>query len=321
MDLTTSSEPSSILITGGRGYLGARVADYLSNSGFQVSVSSRSALSSSQSKLPLVTASLSDTSALRKACRSIDTVIHTAALNENDSLSKPVEALEVNALGSARLLEAAIEEGVRRFIYFSTAHVYGHNLKETVTETTLPRPHHPYASSHLAAEHHLLSTKGVEVVILRISNGVGAPTRADVNRWTLLAMELSREAVTSRRLQLRTSGEQLRDFIPIIDIARACEHFCNIDKSHLGDGIFNLGTAQSLSILAISKQIQQRCKMLFGFEPELVVPKGEEKTSDHSSLNYDNSKLLQTGFRFQSSISEAIDETLRFCYQEFSESP
>jgi UDP-glucose 4-epimerase len=76
---------------------------------------------------------------VRAACEGMDTIIHLAALNEHESLADPMGALLVNGAGTLKLLEAAIAEGVRRVIYFSTAHVYGSPLIGRITEATVPR--------------------------------------------------------------------------------------------------------------------------------------------------------------------------------------
>lgn len=75
-------------------------------------------------------------------CSDIDCVVHLAALNENDCLLDPVRAAGVNTVATLRLLEAAAEADVKRFIYISTAHVYGSPLDGFLDEYTLCRPVH-----------------------------------------------------------------------------------------------------------------------------------------------------------------------------------
>ena len=73
-------------------------------------------------------------------------------MNAQNCVTDPVAALEVNAVATARLLQAAIRQGAKRFIYLSTAHVYGSSLSGVITEETCPASLCPYAASHRAGE-------------------------------------------------------------------------------------------------------------------------------------------------------------------------
>ena len=117
----------------------------------------------------------------------MDAIVHLAAMNEMDCARDPAAALEVNTALTLRLLNAAVAAGVRRFVYLSTAHVYGAPLRGHIDERALPRPVHPYAITHRAAEDFVLAAFDagrIEGVVLRLSNGVGAPAHAAVDRWT-----------------------------------------------------------------------------------------------------------------------------------------
>ena len=84
-------------------------------------------------------------------------VIHLAALNERDSVKYPSEAIVVNIDETRIILENSIENNVEHFIYFSTAHIYGAPLEGNDYEKNLcPRPVHPYAITHNAAEDYVL---------------------------------------------------------------------------------------------------------------------------------------------------------------------
>ncbi|MBI3793269.1 MAG: SDR family oxidoreductase, partial [Nitrospinae bacterium] len=196
--------PRKILITGGAGYLGARVARQLSSrSDLEIVLGSRTA-QGSPAWLPsatVVKADISSDESLFEACRGVDSILHMAAMNDAECARDPVGALECNGVGSVRLLEAAKKQNVSRFIYPSTAHVYGVPLEGRVEETMLCRPRHPYATSHKAAEDAVLAAHDdVKIIglVLRLSNGFGAPAHRDVNCWALLVNDLCRQAVTKR---------------------------------------------------------------------------------------------------------------------------
>jgi UDP-glucose 4-epimerase len=308
---------SRILITGGLGYLGGRIARHLAPS-------SELLLGTRRSDVPnpdwLKTGRvirldvLSDD--IAAAFRGVDVVIHLAAVNENDSLASPANALRVNAGGTLNVLTAAKAAAVKRFVYFSTAHIYGSPLTGTITEQTLPKPVHPYAITHRAAEDFVLAERAIEGIVIRLSNGFGAPERTDVDRWTLLVNDLCRQAVTTQSLVLKSSGMQRRDFVTLHDTARAVEHLIELPAAALGDRLFNVGGENSMTVYDVARFIQTRCQATLGFRPEIKRPQPDPNEVS-LPLHYDIQKLKATGFQLNGDMALEIDETLRLCHAAF----
>lgn len=253
------------------------------------------------------------------ACEGIRYVIHLAALNEIESATDPEKALFVNSLGTLRLLRASERAGVERFIYFSTAHVYGSPLVGRITEETLTRPIHPYAITHKGAEDFVLSSndqRRLTGIVLRLSNGLGAPVDTQVNRWTLVGNDLCRQAVTDGQLVLKTSGIQKRDFITLSDIEGAVIHFLHLPISQCDNGIFNLGGENSLRIIDLAERIAARCKSVLRFTPPII--RSESHSMEVSEdLDFRIDKLKKTGFSLESNFDQEIDATLRLCQGAF----
>ena len=252
---------------------------------------------------------------LSKALDGVQSVVHLAAMNAYECAVDPGKAVLVNTLGALNVLQASIDAGVERFIYFSTAHVYGAPLVGHITEHTLPRPTHPYAITHCGAESFVLAAhlqNRITGITLRLSNGFGAPTHPDVDCWTLLVNDLCRQAVQTRKIVLRTNGLQQRDFISLMDVGRAVRHLIALPRDDCADGLFNLGGKASLSVWEMAQRIAQRCQIKLGFLPDIERP--EPKTNEKTeSLRYNCERLLETGFTLKSTIEETIDETLLFC--------
>lgn len=314
----------SILLTGGLGYVGGRVAEWLSGDpDFELFVSSRTPASALLPEWLLrdhcIKLDILDDNDVKNACKNIDIVIHFAALNEIDSQKDPEKALLVNGLGTLKLLKAAETAGVTRFIYFSTAHIYRSPLEGLISETTLPRPVHPYAISHHTAEDFVLAAGRagrLHGVVLRLSNSIGAPINAKVDRWSLIGNDLCRQAITTKEMHLKTSGMQERDFITLSDVARATGHMIQLDDEKIADGIFNLGGENSLSIIQLATKIQERCKLKFDFTPPIVRPEPQGGES-FAPLKYSVEKLRATGFSLQGNLEKEIDDTLLFCQKYF----
>jgi len=316
----------SILITGGLGYVGGRVAEWLAHDpDFEIFVTSRNPGSTQLpdwcAKDHCIRLDLLDDEDISNACKNMDVVIHFAALNEIDSHKDPVRALLINGIGTQKLVKSAESAGVKRFIYFSTAHIYRSPLDGTITETTLPRPVHPYAISHRTAEDVLLAATRAGTfrgIVIRLSNSLGAPINTEVNRWSLIANDLSRQVVTTGEIRLKSSGIQERDFIALNDVARAVSHMIRLPDNALGDGIFNLGGGKAITILALATLVQERCQETLGFTPSLHRP--EPQPGEMSvPLAYSIEKLKATGFIPKGRLEEEIDNTLLFCRNHFSD--
>ena len=311
-----------ILITGGFGFIGGRLATYLSLAGHQVVLGSRN-----ETHLPnwlpqaeVVKIKWSDESALESSCEGVDVIIHAAGMNAQDCAADPLGALDFNGVTTKRLVEAANRVGVKKFIYLSTAHVYASPLVGTITEKTLPSNSHPYASSHLAGESAVLNAneRGViQGVVIRLSNTYGAPMHKDVNCWMLVVNDLCRQAAQTRRLVLQTSGLQQRDFVCMTEVCRVAEALIIADGGSVKNSIFNVGSGVSQSILEIATLIQQRCSIVLGFEPFLDF-KQADADEEQPRLSYMSDHLASAGISVKSmdKVIE-IDELLQFCQRAF----
>ena len=307
-----------VLITGGFGYLGGRIAVELSRDpGFIIILGSRKTQLAPKwlPQAEIVALDVLEPKTLVNAVEGVHAVVHLAAMNASECAVDPDKAVLVNTLGTLNVLQTSIDAGVERFIYFSTAHVYGAPLIECITEATLPRPIHPYAITHCAAEKFVLAAHNQNKIVgiaLRLSNGFGAPTHPDVDCWTLLVNDLCRQAVQTRKMVLRSNGLQQRDFISLMDVGRAVKHLISLPRGDCADGLFNLGGKASLSVWEMAQRVAQRCQIKLGFLPEIVRP--EPRVNEQvEALQYNCDKLLESGYTLNGVIEEAIDETLLFC--------
>jgi UDP-glucose 4-epimerase len=314
---------AQVLITGGSGYLGGRLVQALAaEPRFHLRLGTRQPLTINPAGLgetEIVPLDLLSQEDLHAACCGVRYVIHLAAVNEIESLANPEEALRINGLGSLKLLEAAKRAGVERFIYFSTAHVYGTPLVGIITEASLPRPNHPYAITHRVTEDFVLAAhdrKDIQGIALRLSNGFGAPASANVNRWTLIVNDLCRQAATTGKLVLKSFGLQWRDFITLSDVTRSVQHFLTLPASACQDGLFNLGGECSLRIIDVAQRIASRASRFLGFTPPIQRPE-PGPTESFPPLEYRVDKLKSTGFTLCRNIDEEIDATLQFCKEVF----
>ena len=310
-----------VLITGGLGYVGGRLALALHEAGHFVRCGTRRNELSPPSwllEMQLVHTDWESTESLTQVCQGMDCVVHLAAMNEVAASTNSIGALQMNGVSSLRLLEAAKVAGIHRFIYFSTAHVYGAPLIGTIDETVLPKPVHSYAISHKVTEDFVLAAhrrNEIDGVVVRLSNCFGAPMAPDIDRWTLLVNDLCRQAVVTRQMRLKSIGTQQRDFITLGDVGRALIHLLRLDAEQLGDGLFNLGGGGTMSTLEMAKRIALRYSNLTGCQVAIVQPPCSEYIPP--LFTYRCEKLTATGFSLLREIDREIDDTLKLCMRAF----
>lgn len=311
-----------VLVTGGYGYLGGRIAQTLAAQGWHVTLGTRRAVAGAPDWLLDATPLQLDwnvNESLVAACSGQDAVVHLAAMNEVEASRDPVGALRVNGVEALRLLEAAIAARASRFVYLSTAHVYGSPLVGLIDEATVARPKHPYAITHRVTEDFVLAAHDagrIEGVVLRLSNGFGAPAHAGVDRWTLLINDLCRQAATSRKLVLHSAGLQRRDFITLTDTSLAVAHVLALGKPLLADGLFNLGGDAPRLVMEMAELVASRCEAVLGFLPSLQRPNPRPGETG-ADLTFSSRKLQATGFLPMQDHASEIDATLRLCFTAF----
>jgi UDP-glucose 4-epimerase len=310
-----------ILITGGFGFVGGRLAQHFWRTGHHVVLGSREARPRPDwlSKSEVIKVNWSDDDALEEACCGVDVVIHAAGMNAKDCSADPVAALEVNGVATARLVRVAIKAHVKRLIYLSTAHVYASPLVGTITEDVCPRNLHPYAASHLAGENAVFNAsrqKKIEGLVLRMSNAFGSPTHKDVDCWTLLVNDLCRQVVETGKMTLRSSGVQHRDFVSMAEVCRISGHLSSCAVGSSMPDVFNVGAGVSRSVFEMAQLIQQRCKVVLGFKPELcrLITVDDET---HENLIYRTQALTAMGINLEIDNNTEIDGLLAFCQASF----
>lgn len=304
-----------VLVTGGFGYVGGRLVQALAATGIRVTAVSRNTRPAPDG-VTVATVDWRDAGALSALCTGHDAVVHLAAMNEPDGERDPEGALLDNGLATLRLVEAAVAAGVGRFVYASTAKVFGANPAGVIDETCVPRPASHYAITHRLAEDYVLAKhdKGAFAgAVARLSNVVGAPADADVNAWMLIANDFCRQAADKGEIRLSGSGMAWRDFAPMSDVVAALCHLAGLPRQHLGDGLFHLGAGRSLRIRDLAATVAGRATALMR-RPVPVIAPDPVQGGDAPLLEWRVDKLAATGWTAHPGALEAeIDATLGLC--------
>jgi UDP-glucose 4-epimerase len=255
------------LVTGGAGYIGAHVVAALTEQGEQsvviddLSTGQRSRAGDAV----FVEGSILDADLVRRTLRdnNIQGVIHIAAKKQvGESVADPQLYYEQNVIGTLRLLDAAVAEKVRSFVFSSSAAVYGMPDLEVVTEDMAGRPVSPYGTSKLVGEwsaRDVAAATGLRVVALRYFNVAGAarPELGDPGVFNLVPLAFQAiEAGEQPRIfgadWPTHDGTCVRDYVHVADIADA--HVAALTNLAGGGGepgsfrVYNVGRGQGASV-------------------------------------------------------------------------
>ena len=314
----------NILITGGLGYIGGRVACYIKDKEpdsniFLTTRNKNSNLPLWTKRFTVLQMNVLDAASIVDCLkdRDIDVIIHLVALNETESSRDPVLAIEVNTKGTYRILNAAKIYNVDRFIFFSTFHVYGDISDTVITEETLPKPFHPYAITHKAAEdfvNHFNNCQGMKTLIFRMSNGYGYPMDINIDRWKLVFNDICHQVVTNGKILLNSSGKQYRDFISLHDVANAVYHFVFVIPDKWGDGMNNLGGDCTMSILDVAQKISDVYSTKYKKDIKEIRTTSNNRGSIVSKpVKYSIQKIMETDFCIQGNMTLEIERTMDLC--------
>ncbi|WP_422027244.1 UDP-glucose 4-epimerase GalE [Pyruvatibacter mobilis] len=298
----------TVLVTGGAGYIGSHTVLALSDRGEDVVVLDN--LSTGfRSVVPegveLVVGDIGDRALLDRVMDryEVDAVIHFAgSIVVPDSVTDPLGYYLNNTVKTRELLAAAVVHAVPRFIFSSTAAVYGTPEIVPVTEDTVLAPISPYGSSKLMTEWMLRDTAAahpLNYVALRYFNVAGADPQGRAGQSTARATHLIKvavEAATGARDHVSIFGTDydtpdgtgVRDYIHVSDLAAA--HLAALDHLRAGEpgGVFNCGYGHGASVRQVLDTVQRVSGQ------RIDVREEARRAGDPASLVSDPSLLRQT---------------------------
>ena len=293
-----------VLVTGAGGYIGVPLCERLLEAGYKVlaldrfffgldkmgKLSSKPGLEILQEDIRYVDPAI---------LRHVDAVFDLAGLS-NDATAEidPTLTTDINYAGAVRLARAAKEHGVRRYIYSSSASVYGAGHKLGLTETDEIFPLTEYARSKAEVERSILplAASDFEVVILRNATAYGLAPRM---RFDLVINIMTMRAWKDRVIYVMGGGEQWRPLVHVQDIVEALLLALESPAEKVNGEIFNVGSEDQ------NYQIQQLVQFVVDIIPHVTVhriPDDRDKRSYKLSfskirevLKFDPSRRVHEG--------------------------
>jgi UDP-glucose 4-epimerase len=285
---------NSILITGGVGFIGKHlvkkllsifqdidlgsltIVDNLSSQNDVISRKNKATIVPSHKVLRFYKEDIRNKKAISNIMkdREIDTCIHLAALTDvASSIKNPNKTMDINVIGTLKLLESCASNGVKNFIFASSAAVYGKATRLPIRESLALQPISPYGASKVAGEALVTSFKNMDriqnAVSLRMFNVYGHnqnPDYADV--ITVFSRRLNRGLPAI----INGDGKQTRDFISVSDAADCIIMALKVLEQRKGQPlytsnrlphhVFNVGTGVSTSINELATKMLE----IYGFD-------------------------------------------------------
>jgi len=253
-----------ILVTGGAGFIGSHIVDRLIEKGFDVTVIDNLdtgrieniAHHQNKTKFHFTRGDIRDLNLVKETMKDIDAVFHEAALaSVTLSVTNPILSNDINVGGTVNLLKASSDLGVKRFVFASSAAIYGDTNSPLKKEDAILNPLSPYGVSKLAAEKYVQvfhRAYGLETVSLRYFNVYGPRQSFDIQGayGGAITIFLNRLAKNMPPI-IYGDGEQTRDFVYIQDVVNA--NMLALNSKNAAGEVFNIGTGKNTSVNQVAE--------------------------------------------------------------------
>lgn len=260
----------NILMSGINGYIGSYLSDYLIKAGVGVDGIARDKVRSCINKSAhIYVIDLLDIDNLNLH-KKYDMFIHLAGAN--DIMSKDDDkALLDTTFATMKVLKFCLQNGINKFIYFSTFQVYGVSCG-VVDEHSPLQLHNNYALTHFFAEEYIrmYSKKGLDYLILRPTNIYGAPMDSTIERWTLVPSCFCKSCFDEQKIELLSSGKQMRNFISLSEVSQSVIRFIE-QFDFVCNKCINLASNLNLTIVEVARMVQDIYFSRFCRESDLQI--------------------------------------------------
>ena len=255
--MSNKNKTKKILVTGGAGFIGSYLTDELIKLGYSVVVVddlSTGRLANVNPKARFIKLDLSDNLApkiLNKCMSRVDYVFHAAAIPRMQySVENPVECHNANVTGLLNLLEACVNNKIKKLIHSSSCAIYGLQEKMPIKEEALFKlPGTPYALQKLMQEQYVnlyVNLYGLSAVMLRYFNVYGTKRQSESGSYPNVLAAFSQQKKKFGKVFVTGDGTQRRDMVHVLDVARA--NLIAMNSGFKKGEVFNIGTGKTVSI-------------------------------------------------------------------------
>ncbi len=301
---------TTVLVTGGAGFIGSHTVDLLLQQNFSVRVldnfsnGSRSNLPEANTQLEIIEGDITNIADVNEAMQGVDKCIHLAAqVSVVSSVEDASFSAQQNILGYVNIIEAIRKNNVSRLVYASSAATYGNPVELPLRESSLLNPESPYGLEKKVNEQYaelFLNLHGMSACGMRYFNVYGP--RQDPKSPYAGVIALFVERIKNKQaLTIFGDGLQTRDFVFVHDVARTNIAALQSDFN----GACNVGTGNTVTLLQLIQVLEELC----GWEVEKHFDEPREGDIVHSSAVVErmNNDL---GFSAQVNLHEGLQTLL-----------
>jgi len=316
------------LVTGGGGFIGSHIVEGLLARGRNVrvldnfSTGRRKNLSDFEDRIELIEGDIRDEETVSRAMSGVETVFHEAALaSVPRSIEEPLEVNETNCTGTLKLLLAARQAGVRRFVSASSSSVYGDSAASSdvpspagpVGEVRAKRESDPclpislYGASKLAAEVYCRAAAaafGLHTVSLRYFNVFGPRQNPRAKYAAVIPIFISR-LLAGEEVTIHWDGEQTKDFTYVENVVSA--NILAAEGDAPPGGVFNIAGGGGISV----NQLAGALGRIFGVEPKVVYAPRRPGDIKHSSADISAAEG-ELGYQVKIDFEEGLRRTVEW---------
>jgi UDP-N-acetylglucosamine 4-epimerase len=309
-----------VLVTGGAGFIGSNIVDKLItmenittvrvldnlSTGYMKNISAHE----NNAKFEFIKGDIAELDDCMKACEGINAIINMAALGSVPrSIDDPIASTRTNVLGNVTIMHAAVQQGVKRFVYASSSSTYGDNPNEQMVEGERGNLLSPYAVTKRSGElfgNIFYKTYGLETIGLIFFNVFG-PKQNKQGAYAAVIPIFITNGLEGKQSTIYGNGSNARDFTFIENVVQAnLAAITTTNKACFGNA-YNIALGNSTSVL----ELHDKIKALIGhnLEPLFAEPR---KGDIPFSLANVNKTTKELGFTGKVTIDEGLKQTVQW---------
>ncbi len=301
-----------IVVTGGAGFIGSHIVEYWSAHKAEIFVldNLRSGYRNnieSFERVNFVEGSINNKSVVKEILQDADYVFHLAAMvSVPESVENPHECVKVNVNGLLNVLEACVENKVKKIVFSSSAAIYGDDPQLPKSVNLKPQPQSPYGITKLDGEYYLQMFNkeyGLGAVSLRYFNVFG-PRQDPKSQYAAAVPIFIYKALKDEDIIIYGDGEQTRDFIFVKDVVQA--NILAATEENV-NGVFNVANEKTITINELAKKIIE----LTGSRSKIVYEKERPGDIKHSLASIKETRD-ELGFNPEHDLDTALYKTIEF---------
>lgn len=309
-----------ILITGGLGFIGSNLATKLSYLGNEIIIidnlnplyggNNFNLFDSNKNNIKVVIGDVRDKNLVFKLIKDVDIVFHfSAQVSYIDSLNMIYDDIDINAVSTINILESIKQLNQKTLIVFSSSRLVYGNIHGSIDENYKTDPISIYGVHKLTSEKYIQiynKNFGIPYIILRLTNPYGIKQQMKHNKYSIIGWFI-RQAMENKIIKIFGDGKQERDYIYIEDVIDSFLHL--ISKSENINNIYNVGCG---NLIQFKDMIDKIIKITKSGKIEFVNWPDNYEYIESGSININNKKLLETGWKSKINLDDGINKTLEF---------